>query len=240
MKWNVVTWYSKLLALALFVALPFIGFYYGNQYGQALQANTDVVTNSNIEAANQKIDGLPEYYTNVSEWQTDTRDDANVSIAYPLDFTPTDIHNERDANWRNTDPGNNALGFTVLTLTVPKPFQPQTNFSEAVFKIGRSTDPKAVQSCTTVSESSGEISSGTKNINGIQFATFKQTGAAAGNIYDGTSYRTVHGGQCYAVEYLIHSTQIANYPAEYHLHPFDEAKVASLLERIVGTFQFLK
>ena len=33
-EWNKVTWYSKFIALALFVALPFIGFYYGTQYGK--------------------------------------------------------------------------------------------------------------------------------------------------------------------------------------------------------------
>ena len=37
-EWNKVTWYSKLLALALFVALPFIGFYYGMQYGKIVGA----------------------------------------------------------------------------------------------------------------------------------------------------------------------------------------------------------
>lgn len=31
-KWSEVTWYSKTLALALFVALPFVGFYLGAQY----------------------------------------------------------------------------------------------------------------------------------------------------------------------------------------------------------------
>ncbi|MEK7094440.1 MAG: hypothetical protein AAB903_03835 [Patescibacteria group bacterium] len=31
-EWNKVTWYSKLLALILFVALPFIGFYLGMMY----------------------------------------------------------------------------------------------------------------------------------------------------------------------------------------------------------------
>lgn len=30
--WNKVTWYSKTLAIALFVALPFIGFWLGIQY----------------------------------------------------------------------------------------------------------------------------------------------------------------------------------------------------------------
>jgi len=34
MKFNQVTWYSKLLALILFVALPFLGFYAGMKYQQ--------------------------------------------------------------------------------------------------------------------------------------------------------------------------------------------------------------
>ena len=31
-----VTWYSKWLALALVIALPFIGFYFGMQYQRAV------------------------------------------------------------------------------------------------------------------------------------------------------------------------------------------------------------
>jgi len=33
-KYNKVTWYSKLLALILFVILPFIGFYLGMKYAE--------------------------------------------------------------------------------------------------------------------------------------------------------------------------------------------------------------
>ena len=44
-EWNKVTWYSKIVALALFVALPFIGFYYGTKYGRltAFSGNGAVV-----------------------------------------------------------------------------------------------------------------------------------------------------------------------------------------------------
>ncbi|MBI4085949.1 MAG: hypothetical protein HY433_01750 [Candidatus Liptonbacteria bacterium] len=46
-EWNKVTWYSKLLALALFVALPFIGFYFGVKYEnireKGVQANTSSI-----------------------------------------------------------------------------------------------------------------------------------------------------------------------------------------------------
>jgi hypothetical protein len=42
MKFRQVTWYSKLLALALFVALPFVGFYVGMKYQQAVAPPKEV------------------------------------------------------------------------------------------------------------------------------------------------------------------------------------------------------
>lgn len=38
-EWNKVTWYSKIIALILFVSLPFIGFYFGTVYQQATAIN---------------------------------------------------------------------------------------------------------------------------------------------------------------------------------------------------------
>lgn len=76
-------------------------------------------------------------------------------------------------------------------------------------------------------------------MNGIVFTVFHSNDAGAGNYYETTSYRTLHAGQCYAIEYTIHSGQIANYPARYGLKPFDEAQLTDVLDRIVGTFKFL-
>ena len=42
MKFNQVTWYSKLLALILFIALPFIGFYAGMKYQQAVTTPEEI------------------------------------------------------------------------------------------------------------------------------------------------------------------------------------------------------
>src|ERR1044072_2461483 len=41
-QWNKVTWYSKLLALILFVALPFTGFYLGIKY-ESLTSSVGVI-----------------------------------------------------------------------------------------------------------------------------------------------------------------------------------------------------
>lgn len=46
MKFNEVTWYSKLLALVLLIALPFIGFYAGTWYQKQVSPTTTTsVTN---------------------------------------------------------------------------------------------------------------------------------------------------------------------------------------------------
>ena len=122
-------------------------------------------------------------------------------------------------------------------MTVPASFEPQTNFSDATLVVGRSSDASAVANCLVATN--GETAAeGPVYINGIQFSVFSFSGASAGNLYDTTSYRTVNAGQCYAVEYTIHSTQLANYPASAGLTQFDMDKVQSTLDLVVSTFKF--
>lgn len=230
-EWNKVTWYSKLVALALFVALPFIGFWFGIQYGPmgGVPLNNPQGTQTAMTS---------DYYHNVSEWQTD-RNSGIFSIAYPIDFNAQDSFSSTpSADWRLN--ANGTSGTTLFTLTISKAFEPQTNFDDAKLMVGRSGNSAAVAQCLTP-DASGGPATATSNatINGISFTVFQSTGAGAGNFYETTSYRTVHAGQCYAVEYTIHSSQIANYPPEYHLSPFDKAKLTDVLDRIVGTFRFL-
>lgn len=231
-EWNKVTWYSKILALALFVALPFAAFWLGIRYGEAKQFTTDVSLNMKV-ASSAAADA---YYQNISEWQTQYG--SGWSIAHPLSFdasvsysvTPMD-------NWRQGSP--DGPGQQPFTLTIPRLFEPQTNFDEAVLSVGVSGDPAAVTHCL-VQEPSGDRSSAstTTSINGAVFTVFRLDDAGAGNYYETTSYRTLRARQCWAVEYTIHSSQIANFPVEYQLKPFDETKLHDILDRIVGTFKF--
>jgi|GEM_PF-3558292 len=41
LQWTKVTWYSKTIALAIFIVWPFIFFYFGVVYGAALQNKAD-------------------------------------------------------------------------------------------------------------------------------------------------------------------------------------------------------
>ena len=54
MKLNKVTWYSKLLAAILFIALPFVGFYLGMKYQSAVSIGE--IKENNMAATDQKSD----------------------------------------------------------------------------------------------------------------------------------------------------------------------------------------
>jgi hypothetical protein len=236
-EWNKVTWYSKLLALALFVVLPFAGFWLGIKYGSARQYASDISVNlGNVPSSAPQSENA--YYKNVSEWQTD-QNNSGWSIAYPIDFDVTDNYASAPTdNWREGTPGG--PGLQPFTLTIPRAFEPQTNFAGATLTVGMSSDAAPVAQCLAV-EPNGppdQLPTSTAMINGTVFTVFHLSDAGAGNIYETTSYRTLHDGRCWAVEYTIHSSEIANYPPEYQLRPFNEAVLHDVLDRIVGTFKF--
>lgn len=233
-EWNKVTWYSKIIALALFVLLPYVGFWIGVSYGQSLQAIQDAHVAISLPAAS---DATSAYYQNVAAWQTDVRPDAGFSISYPLDFTADDNYSiAPSADWRMG--ANGTQGIKAFTLTIPRAFEPQTNFDDATLTVGRSSSNGAVAGCMASDPSGGPASAtSTVLVNGITFTVFHSNDAGAGNYYETTSYRTLHAGQCYAVEYTVHSSQIANYPTSYDLQPLNEMMLTDVLDRIVGTFK---
>jgi len=238
-EWNKVTWYSKLVALALFVALPFVGFWCGIKYGEVKQYSVDSLMFLKNSSSSPAISsGIDPYYKDIGEWQTDGNN-AGFSIAYPIDFDTTDNYVAAPTeNWREGISGGSGIQF--FTLVIPRAFEPQTNFADAKLTVGMSSDAAAVAQCL-VPEPSGppnQLPTSTAIINGTAFTIFHTNDAGAGNFYETTSYRTRHAGQCWAVEYTIHSSQIGNYPVEYQLKPFDEAALHDVLDRIVGTFKF--
>ncbi len=242
LEWNKVTWYSKVLALIIFVALPFLGFWYGMQYGAlSATANNGVgagaVTSTSVMAANNGS----EYYTNTAEWQVNADQNTGFSVAYPIDFDAQGSPSPAapSADWRYN--ANGAPGTTLFMLTVPRAFEPQTNFVDARLTVGSSRNAVAIGACLSPDPSAVPPKNAvpTATINGVQFSEFNSADAGAGSYYETTSYRTLRNGTCWAVEYTIHSAQIANYPAEYHLRPFDHAMIKGLLDRIVSTFKFL-
>ncbi len=238
-QWNNVTWYSKFIALVLFVALPFIGFYYGMRYGKivAVLDQVPAVIATGTATGGNLVLG---YYANSAEWQTDANNIAGgFSIAYPLDFDTQDNNSAAPStDWRLD--ANGVSGIKYFTLTVPRAFEPQTNFVDATLTVGASGSSAAAAQCLAPDQGGGPaMATSSVTINGIVFTLFNSSGAGAGNYYETTSYRTLHAGKCYAVEYTIHSGQIANYPASYDLRPFDKQQIDSVMKNIVDTFTFM-
>lgn len=138
-------------------------------------------------------------------------------------------------DWRNN---TETSGMLLAKVSIPGLIQPKTNFSEARFTVGTSSDATAVKNCLT-DNMGGSSKSTLVTINGVQYTKLTAGDAGAGNLYETTSYRTVKNGQCYAVEYTIHSTQLGNYDPSQGIHAYDKTAVTNMLESIVQSFKFL-
>ncbi len=159
---------------------------------------------------------------------------AKVSLMYPSVFTVNDVSASNPIDWRID--ANNNPGTLDFSATLPQSFEPQTNFGDAKLTVGESANATAVGDCLTPDQSGGAgPSMTTKVINGTTFTVFTFSDAGAGNLYDSTSYRAVQSGTCFAIEYTIHYSQIANYPPDAGISQFDEAKVKALMEQVAGT-----
>lgn len=232
-------WYAAAAIITICAGFLAIGYVLGMINGQVLLIQTVLIPRRQA-ADKQNASSTIAYYTDTSSWQKDDRKDAAISLSYPIDFSVNDIYNaEPSMDWRMNAGGIN--GTKVLTLTIPKAFQPQSNFGEATLTIGKSKNAKAIADCLKADASTGEIAAPTTmNIDGVDFFVTHSSDAGAGNIYESASYRTVQNGSCYAIEYTMHSSQLGNYPESYKLHQFDKVAVEGVLEKIVGTVAFLK
>jgi hypothetical protein len=143
--------------------------------------------------------------------------------------------NTLTVDWRaNTT----SKGMLLASVTIPRTFMPETNFSNARFTVGVSTDPRQIKSCMTQA-THGETKEGEVTIAGYPFTKFTLADAATGNRYDTTSYRGILDGDCYVIEYTIHSTNMENYSPDQGITEFDKSAVVNELEKMVESFRFL-
>lgn len=149
-------------------------------------------------------------------------------------FERNQEQNLPDLDWRLNAKQKGSL---LASLFIPKTFLPNTNFSYGHMTIGASTDPKEIKECSV--GSGGEAKEGTKDISGYAFTRFTTSDAGAGNFSETTSYRGLLDGDCYAIEYTIHSINIANYSPDQVVKEFDKAKVSNEFEKIIQSFEFL-
>jgi membrane-bound inhibitor of C-type lysozyme len=156
---------------------------------------------------------------------------------YPSAFTVTGGDGSYAPDWMTNSVAD---GLLLAKLTVPGSVDPKTNFVDATFTVGTSPNAAAVKNCLVAPQSGGSAPiKSIATINGVSYTKFVSNDAGAGNFYETTSYRALRNSQCYAMEYTIHSSNIANYPTNSGITAFDQSKIESVLTGIVSSFTFL-
>jgi len=159
------------------------------------------------------------------------------SFIYPKVFSVTGPKSGATTGWRE---GATSTGYLLATVSVPKSYLPNTNFSDAKLTVGQSTDKAELGSSGCPASLPGYTpgSATAVDINGQTFTKITTSDAAAGNRYDTTGYYTIRDGDCYAVEYTIHYGNIQNYDASSGIKEFDETALTNTLEKVVKSFVF--
>lgn len=179
----------------------------------------------NIFAALEAPRGVPEGW---SEYAGE-----RFSVFYPDAFEVQEDGAERFSEefWSQL---SELSGESHVTLYLPSTYQPGTNFSEAWVHVGSSEVIAALDACTQPENAGEEEETAIQN---VPFQVFSTTDAGAGNIYETKSYRTLRKGVCYAIETVVHTTNIGTEPAGA-VEPYDADAVGALLEQVVATFTF--
>lgn len=131
-------------------------------------------------------------------------------------------------------------GLLLAQVIIPKEYMTSTNFSGAKLTVGASTDSTEIKNClipviaNEVVKPDGEVV-----ISGYPFKKSTSREGAAGNFYETISYRGIIDGDCYVIEYTVHSINIGNYSPDQGVKEFDKSKIIDELEKIVKSFKSL-
>ncbi|MDD5072062.1 MAG: MliC family protein, partial [Patescibacteria group bacterium] len=144
------------------------------------------------------------------------------SIRYPADYSI-----DTSYKYQALGPGKDIYG---VKFTIPENLTAGTNLSS--FDTGISVEIiPAVQECNALLFSDGSINVQNFIDYGKEYSFLTTNGAAAGNFYEEEVWALPGTNPCIAVRYLIHSTNIGNYP-EGTVTEFDRAGLKSQFDRI--------
>lgn len=188
-----------------------------------------VIKNNSSKPVAVDTDTSDGFTQSSSEVKRYTDSAGTFSFTYNPKFSVVESEKKLANDWRlDAD----TPGTLLVTLSVPKSYIPGTNFSEAKVTYGRSADPVAISTCMEDSNPYGFLHTDT-TLAGYPAKRYVMSDAGAGNRYDTVSYRAILDGDCYAIEYTIHSTNIGNYSPDQGIVEFDKNKIQAELEAII-------
>lgn len=242
-QYTKVTWYSKTLALALFVAMPFLGFWAGIKYqvlkesatGSNMQSSTTPIVNSTGNNSTQPTGGNRASYTN---------EDYGFRVSYPNSLKPEtsfETYYHLSSSWRS---GASPDSSGKAIITIPS-FRIRQNdayprYFSAEVRIGASRDAKDVAACYNDDENSAGIPSTSETINGISFRKYILGSAGMMQYMTGESYRVVHNNTCYAIEQLQTGSTYRDATTSKDISDDQLDSYYNSLADIVKSFRFTK
>jgi hypothetical protein len=138
-------------------------------------------------------------------------------------------------NFSFETPTYGALSDQVVSLTPDSNLYPGTNYDDSAITVSAGFAKDASQ-CLVNSNDNKPLTQ-TQTINGQVFYVGRATGAAAGNLYSSTIYRTLRQNRCTEISLTIHTGNIANYPNGTVIE-VDQSKPMADLLQILSTFKF--
>jgi len=123
-----------------------------------------------------------------------------------------------------------------FSIELPDDFEPKTNAGPAEFSV--SSSPSDLAECKKQDDDAGPDTVPPKKVtlNGAPFTVFSSSDGGVGSFRETTSYRSLHAGQCYRLEYTTRFSNIHNFP-DPAIHETKD-KAGKLLQSVVETFQF--
>ncbi len=166
-----------------------------------------------IEEGNTNVDTPTQTYTNCVTGGSDSTQGAGDTVSYsypPLGFSikyPKSYSIDESFMYQ----GLGADGIPGVKVSVPASLTDGTNLSS---DSGVSVEyiPNA-QNCSASLFLYDKPKAITMTDGGITYSVASTSGAGAGNLYEEQVYALAGANPCIAVRYMIHTTQLANYPA---------------------------
>ncbi len=150
-------------------------------------------------------------------------------------YRPLGIEFKYPKEFQFTQPTYANLEDKVTQIEIPNSAYPETNFGDAAFTLS-SSFATTTQQCDELGSrnTSGLVS---KEINGVTFSESLNTEAAAGNIYDSRTFRTLHGNTCIELVETVHTGNIGNYEPGT-VTEINKDEVFKRLDDILMSFKF--
>ncbi len=229
-QWNKVTWFSKFLALVIFILTPIWAFMLGAGYQAVFDQESNAIASLQVQQSS--------YAPNVwkvwrdGEFAKDQKTYLGYQLHYPRDF---DVYQGDQASGGYIGQAHVKIDFPQDAFLVPK-----TNFGGAFLTVSIGTDKDSIKNCYTNIGPTGQVTTMTDTvaINGITFYKGTAVDVGAGNIYTSELYRALRNNDhCYEVALTVHTGNIANYTPGT-VTEFDKEKAYTILRQILDTFTF--